>query len=76
MGSALLRNDITGAFLWNGPVQFARIPQIGEYVQLGRVFWAVSSVLHAWDGHKQPVCELRLSPTGDNKFLLDESTPE
>jgi hypothetical protein len=76
METALLRNAKSGVYLANSPVYFARIPQVGEYVQIGSVLWSVSIVLHAWNAQKQPLCEIRvLPPAREENLLAEESNP-
>jgi hypothetical protein len=46
----------------NQPLQFVRVPAIGEYVQLPNAIWTVQAVCHVWSPNGEPVVELLLAP--------------
>jgi hypothetical protein len=76
MGSAFIRNAKTGALVANAPIEFARVPAVGEFIQLGNALWTVSAVLHGWNAQKQPICEVRVQPPGSEAVVsADVSLP-
>jgi hypothetical protein len=62
MDSAFVRNAATGAPLAPGPLQFVRLPEVGELIWAPPNFWSVVQVVHAWNGPNSPVTELRVTP--------------
>lgn len=75
MESVFVRNAKTGALLANAPVAFVRVPEVGEYVQWGNSSLSVSAVMHGWNAQKQPVCELRVLPSGPGEGSMSEGMP-
>ena len=74
MEAAFVRNAQTGQFVSKIPLQFVRIPCIGESVQLGNVVWVVSSVIHAWRSPNEPIIEIRVTPPNRNENLPVENS--
>lgn len=77
MESALVRNLKTGQLISNAPLQFVRLPNVGDYIQLGNAAWVVSTVIHAWRNQNDPLCEIRIfPPTRDENLPIEHSAPE
>lgn len=62
MEAAFVRNLRDGRLIANAPLQFIRIPCVGEGVQIVNAVWIVNSVVHAWRSPNEPLCEIRVVP--------------
>lgn len=69
MESALVRNLQSGKLVASTPLQFVRLPHVGEGVQLGNTVWIVNSVIHAWRSPNDPLCEIRVMPPHRDESL-------
>lgn len=77
METAFVRNLKNGQLVANAPLQFVRLPLVGEGVQLGNVVWVVNNVIHAWRSPNEPLCEIRvLPPTRDEALPVEQSFHE
>lgn len=74
MEAVYVRNLKNGQLVANVPLQFVRVPHVGESVQLGNVAWVVNSVIHAWRSPNEPLCEIRVMPPSRDENLPVENS--
>jgi hypothetical protein len=77
METAFVRNLQNGQLVAKAPLQFVRLPHVGEGVQLGNTVWIVNNVIHAWRSPNEPLCEIRvMPPTRDENLPVERSIHE
>lgn len=68
MEYAYVRNGANGEYVWQSPVPFSRIPNIGEYIWINSDAYLVQAVSHSWN-NGQPVTFLDISQANSQKGL-------